>query len=352
MKLTIFILFILISVIPSLSIKITVINIISIVWFVFSLIYVLYIYYKKDKEYDIRYTNKYCEYIPNNRSPEFLGFLLDGHVKKEHLISSILDLIRKKIISIGKFEDTNEYVLVNNKQNSEYISKTENYLIKWLFNSVGNGEYVTFNQIRRDSTKNSGYFYYCYKEYKELVNFESAKYNFFESKKDLLENIFVYFIVSYLITAYNIFIVHNYIVAIIIFILTTAFIIYVNKFYKRTKEANREYEEWKAFSRFTKEKKGIVADYDKVSYELCIVYSPILKTINEMMSTIKKREDVSKSNFLSSYKLGIVNKLVYILSNSIKTAETQALLYAKNNGSSSSRRLKNDKKIEIIFDKE
>lgn len=343
---------ILIYFIPDVELKKMVINVITGSWFIFTIIYFINVYFKKDKEYDNKFKARHCKYIPNNRSPETLGFMLEGSVKENHLLAAIKELMRKKVILIGRFRDNNEYVLVNKKSTAMFLSESESYIVKWFFENIGNGEYVTFNQIKKEASKNSGYFNSCYRDYIELVNFECAKYSFFESKKVLLDNIFFYFFLSYIFVIYNFFVVDHYLIACIMFVITSLFLIYVNKFFKRTVEISREYDEWMAFKRWIIEDKSATRDYDLKTFEMCIVYAKLLKVNKYISNMVFTRKDTTKSNFVSCYKFGIIDELDLILNRGIKSSAVAMVLLGRNRGISTSRKLKNDKVIEIIYERE
>lgn len=352
MKLVIFILTMLIYFIPIVTLKITIISVISYLWFIFTIIYIVNVYKNRDREYDNKFKGLYCKVIPNNRSPETLGFLLDGSVKEDHLLASLKDLMRKKVILIGRFKDNNEYVLIYKKATSNFLSKSETYLVRWFFENIGNGEYVTFKQLKKEGSNNSGYFNSCYKEYVELVNLECARYNFFESKKDLLDNMLFYFVFSFILVIYNSIVSLNYIYAGIIFVIASLFVVYVNSFFKRTIESSREYDEWMAFKRWIKDDPDSVIDYDIDSLELTIVYAKILKVNKYIKNIIIKRKDTAKNNFISCYKFGIIDELDCILNRGIKSSSVAMILLGRNRGISTSRKLRNDKVIEIIYERE
>lgn len=351
-KLVIFILTMLIYFIPIVTLKITIISVISYLWFIFTIIYIVNVYKNRDREYDNKFKGLYCKVIPNNRSPESLGFLLDGSVKEDHLLASLKDLMRKKIILIGRFKDNNEYVLVSKKAMLHFLSKSEAYLMRWFFENIGNGEYVTFKQLKREGTNNSGYFNSCYKEYIELVNLECARYSFFESKKALLDNMLFYFVISYIFVMYNAFVSHNFMIAGLMFVVTSLFVVYVNSFFKRTLESSREYDEWKAFKRWIKEIPNSISDYDIDSLELTIVYAKLLKVDKYVKNIVVNRKDTKKNNFISCYKFGILDELDKILNTEIRSSAIAMVLLGKNRGISSSRKLRNDKIIEIIYERE
>lgn len=353
MKIFVFLVFLSVYFIPNVFIKELVINIASIIWFIFTIFYVIYVYYSKDKEYESNYTSLYCENIPSNKEPEILGVLLTCSVKKEYFIAELMELIRKKSIFIGKSKKRNDYVLIDNFKSSYSLSKSEKFMKKWLLNDIGTDGVVFLNSISKSAKKNSGYFSSCYHEWEDLVNFDSVKYNLFENKKNFIEQVLLYFLSSYLFVIYNIFITKNYIVAFIIFILATSFLIYVNNFYKRTKEANREYSEWMAFKRYIQKPSNVIDEYDNDTLCMYGMYSKVLGTNKEFKRILNKKykrdkEEIEKNMLLIAIQTGVMDEIDKVLSSAIEKSELLTILYAKNKGSCSLSKSKYNDEIVLI----
>jgi hypothetical protein len=282
-----------------------------------------------------------------------IGFLLTCSIKKEYLVASIMELIRKDVIRIGKLKEKKDYVLIHNRSSVVQLSKGEKYIIKWLFHDIGDELQVTFNRIKKEASKNCGYFSYCYHEWADIVNFEAAKYNFFESKKSFMNNMLLYFGISYILVLYNILLVNHYIIAIVIFILTTLFIIYTSTFYKRTREANREYEEWMAFKRYILKKDNIIHEYDEHTLCMYAIYSKVLKLDKEFISILRKRykndkELVNENMLLKAINMGIMQEIDKAISSGIKMSEFATILFAKNHGNQAIRRVACNDKVTLI----
>lgn len=335
MKAFVFILLVGLYFIPSVVFKRVVIDIFSIIWFIITFIYFLYIYYKKDKEYESSFKEEYCLTAPSCSPPEVIGFLLTCSVKKEYLTASIIELIRKKAISINK--GSKDYYLIDNKNSKQYLTRTELYIKKWLFKCIGDGDKVSFGLIKKESKNNSGYFYSCYHEWVDLVHFDCARYNFFESKKEVIEQTLLYFATSYVLALYNILITHNYLISILILIITTLFIIYVNNFYRRNKETNREYEEWMAFKRYIQKEDNHLNEYDNNTLGIYSVYAKVLNVNLEFRNILKKKAKENKNIYEDDPILpyicsDVIDNLDKILVKGIKRSVVANILFVRNGG--------------------
>lgn len=333
------------------------INAINIVWFLFSCFYIGYIYFKEDKEYDNSKKIDYMTTIPSDKPPEIIGFLMSCSIKKEYLIASIMELIRKEVILIGKINKSNKYVLIHNNKVHIPLSKAENYVIKWLFHDIGNDSQVSIDSIKKHANKSNGYFHSCYHEWSDIVNIEGAKYNFFESKKNFIETIFVYFITSYVMSLYNMFGSSNLMIGILMFILTTLFVIYTNTFYKRTKDGNIEHNEWMAFKRYISKYDNTIHEYGIYTLSMYGIYSKVLGVENEYRNILRKKyetnkEDVDTNMLLCAINTGVIDILDKTISGAISRSELMYAFSSRNKGNSYSRRKSGAYKYTLITEKE
>ena len=84
----------------------------------------------------------------------------------------------------------------------------------------------------------------------------------------------VYFVVSYILALYNSIFIGNYMMSIAIGLFTTIFIVYTNKFTKRTKETNLEYKKWMAFIKYIKKPDNTFHEAD--SSDIAKLYGDLL----------------------------------------------------------------------------
>jgi len=328
-------------------------NALNIFWFIVSITLFIYIYITRDKEYESNYKEEYEYDFPSERNPEILGVLMTGDTRERFFIASVFELIRKNAIRIAKINGKKDYVLIQNNKYKGELSKGEFYIIKWLFHYMGNDYEVSLSKITEDAKKNSGFFSYCYHEWANLVEVDAAGLNIFESKGSLFTDMLVYFIISYALVIYNIALVNNYVLAIIIVILNTLFLVYTNKFIKRTREANLEYLKWKAFIRYIMKPDNKLHEMDSESLAKLCVYSKVLKLDKEFYKIYNRSRNINDNQLLVAINENIIKVLDKAISKGVKYSEIATnIFYSKNKGSTKiiKRRFNND--VTFIYDKE
>ena len=333
MKTVIFIVFFSLYFIPATLIRDRVISVFSVLWFVFTIIYVIYIYNNRDKEYEKTYMEEYYKSLPSNISPEILGYLLTCSTKKEYLTAVIMDLIRKESIKVRK--EKKDYILIDNNEFDIYLSKSQLYIKKWFFKSMGNRKEVSFTDIKNEAKYNSGYFSYCYNEWMSLLNIECARYDFFENKKDIIEFMLFYTSISILFILYNIFLTYNYIVAVLMLVAIIGFIIYINNFYRRNKESNEEYEEWMAFKRYLEKELNNIEKINTDTLATYSVYAKILGLNKEFDDAIRNKTNkkiFEENELLSLISSNAIEELDKIISFSVRKSFISTLFLVRNNG--------------------
>ena len=156
----------------------------------------------------------------------------------------------------------------------------------------------------------------------------------------------LFFVISYLLVLYNIFLLQSYIIAMLIFTFTTGFLIYVNSFYRRNKESNREYEEWLAFKRFIQKKNNSLDDLSVDTLATYAVYTKVLGVYKEFKNILlkkysKDKEQIESNILLYSICLGIMDDIDKILQDGIKISILANIMFAKNHGCKTMRKLNN-----------
>jgi len=107
------------------------------------------IYIKYDKEFKPDFNEKYYRDFPSYIHPTTLSYLFNRKITNDALSASILDLIRKKVITYEKISSKN-YKLNNNSQNFTNLSDVENRLLKLIFNNKNN---IELTELKRDAKK-------------------------------------------------------------------------------------------------------------------------------------------------------------------------------------------------------
>jgi hypothetical protein len=323
---------------------------IDIFWLIVSIVMFVYIYLNKDKEYASDFKEKYYESIPSEKYPEILGIMMVGDAKENFFVASIFELIRKNAIKIAITSDKKDYILVNNTQNSGPLTKGEYYIIKWLFHYLGNDYQVLLSIIKKQARKNSGFFSYCFHEWANIVEVDAAQQNIFESKGSLFNDALVYFIISYVLCAYNAIFINNYLLAILIGALSTVFIIYTNSFKKRTKEANTDYVKWRAFINYVKKPDNNLHELDANTLSKLAVCLKVLKMEKYFAQIYSKSRTHSGNQLLVGIDKGVINDLDRAISKGIKYSEIATnILFSKNRGNIQEYRRVYNQDFEYIY---
>lgn len=325
----------------------------NIFWFIGSAILVIYIYITKDKEHKSNYKKEFEYEFPSDRYPEILGFMMIGDTRERFFIASVFELIRKNAIRIARTNDNKDYILIQNNNYRGNLSKGEFYILKWLFHYLGNDYEVPLSKITQDSKKNSGFFSYCYHEWANLVEVDAAGLNIFESKGSLFIDLLIYFIISYVLALYNFLLINNVILAIVVGIINTGILIYMNTFIKRTKETNLEYEKWKAFIRYVKKYDNNLHELNSSDLAKLCVYSKVLKLDKDFYKIYGRSRETNDNQLLVAINENVIKVLDKALSRGIKYSKIATnIFYSKNKGNSKiiRRRFNND--ITFIYDKE
>ncbi|MDD4831696.1 MAG: DUF2207 domain-containing protein [Bacilli bacterium] len=326
-------------------------NALNIFWFIFSTFMFIYIYINKDKEYESGFKDKYYKDIPSDKTPELLGYLLTGEAKERFFIASVFELIRKNVIKIAK--SNKDYILVYNLKHRESLSKGEYYIIKWLFHLLGNDYEVPLSKIKEESKRNSGFFSFCFHEWANIIEVDAAQQNIFENKGSIFMDSLVYFLISYVLAIYNAILTNNYILAILIGIGTSIFIIYTNSFKKRTKESNLEYEKWEAFKRYLKSSECTLNDMDSKEFLKIFVYSKVLKIEKNFKSIMKRSRERDDDQLFVAINLGIIDELDRAISRGIKYSEMATnIFFSKNKGVTQILRKRYNDNITFIYNKD
>jgi len=107
------------------------------------------IYLKYDKELESDFNEKYYRDIPRDIHPTTLSYLFNRKITNDALSASILDLIRKKVITYEKLSSKN-YKLYNNSENFANLSDIENRLLKLIFNDKNK---IELKELKKNAKK-------------------------------------------------------------------------------------------------------------------------------------------------------------------------------------------------------
>lgn len=301
------------------------------VYLVLLVLLFVYTYIKYDKELKTNFDMEYNREFINDYDVTNIEYLFDKKITEKAFSTSILNLIYKKNIKIEQI-DKKDYKLI--KVNTDNLSESEEYLMKMIFDNIGNKEYVLLSQIKKYAKEIHGTtseFLTSFTTWQNKVTSESIKNNFYESntKIKVLGVLFslVGCLVFYVMGRFNGFNLFS----IIIFICALVFMIYVLVFNKRTKRGAEDYRKWKAFKRFLED----FGRFDEkelpeiVLWERYLVYANIFgiadkvgKTMKIKFNEINTNNQYSNGDLLFDYMMW--NNLNYSINNTVRSSVSTA----------------------------
>lgn len=301
------------------------------VYLVLLVLLFVYIYIKYDKELKTNFDMEYNREFINDYDVTNIEYLFDKKITEKAFSTSILNLIYKKNIKIEQI-DKKDYKLI--KVNTDNVSESEEYLMKMIFDNIGNKEYVLLSQIKKYAKEIHGTtseFLTSFTTWQNKVTSESIKNNFYESNTKIKVLGVLFSLVGYLVfyvmvrfNGFNLF-------SIIIFICALVFMIYVLIFNKRTKSGAEDYQKWKAFKRFLED----FGRFDEkelpeiVLWERYLVYANIFgiadkvgKTMKIKFNEINTNNQYSNGDLLFDYMMW--NNLNHSINNTVRSSVSTA----------------------------
>ena len=301
------------------------------VYLVLLVLLFVYTYIKYDKELKTNFDMEYNREFINDYDVTNIEYLFDKKITEKAFSTSILNLIYKKNIKIEQI-DKKDYKLI--KVNTDNVSESEEYLMKMIFDNIGNKEYVLLSQIKKYAKEIHGTtseFLTSFTTWQNKVTSESIKNNFYESNTKIKVLGVLFSLVGYLVfyvmgrfNGFNLF-------SIIIFICALVFMIYVLIFNKRTKRGAEDYQKWKAFKRFLED----FGRFDEkelpeiVLWERYLVYANIFgiadkvgKTMKIKFNEINTNNQYSNGDLLFDYMMW--NNLNYSINNTVRSSVSTA----------------------------
>ncbi|MEG1506678.1 MAG: DUF2207 domain-containing protein [Bacilli bacterium] len=227
-------------------------RIMTISYILLIIIFWVLIYFKYDKERKSNFLNKYNREFIDDYNVEVIDYLMNKNITSNAMSASIMNLIYKKNIIVEEIQGKKkkEYTFI--LKNKDKINDTEEYLINFLFNTVGTNNSFTTEDLKKyaGGTKTCNEFMDSFTKWKNKVIEDGKKENFFElhSKQIIFSLIFIILavIIMVYINGHNI----AYPLSYIIPFLAVFFFIYTLMVTKKTVKGIEHYSKWKAFKNF------------------------------------------------------------------------------------------------------
>lgn len=235
---------------------------IFVTWFI-GLIFILYkIYVKYDKEYKAQFDGKYFRDIPNSYGPEIVSYLMYKNINNNSFSASILELIRKKVLILEEIEvekkkfignkKEKDYKLTKKLDNDSQISDTEKIILDLIIDEIGNGKYVTLNEITDYSKdyKHAKHFMSSYDSWKNKSEINAIEKHFYEDITSAKIKGVLYSLIVPIISFITILSELSLGIFYFFNIVSIISIIYFISITKRTINGNEDYAKWNGLKNF------------------------------------------------------------------------------------------------------
>lgn len=288
----------------------------------------IYVYKKYDKERKPKFVGEYNREFIDDYNVEVIDYLMKQQITSNAMSASIMNLIYKKNIEAEKLvEEKNGYKFT--LKNRDNLNETENYLVDFLFTTVGSDNTFTTKQLKKyaSSTHTCDKFMSSYTKWQKKVIEDGKKEAFYDNLGGrfgyglimLLIAFIIYFFGTYVFLVENI-LLHTLIISAIIFI------IYIACIKRKSEKGIEHYARWKAFKKFledfgtfdTKELPEIIL------WERYLVYATIFglaDKVEKAMNVKIKELEISDSSYYGNtyvyvHDLGISS----VINNAVNSA--------------------------------
>lgn len=313
-------------------------------YLIFLIVMWIYIYVKFDKEYKADFKNKYNREFIDDYNVEVIDYLFNKNITPNAMSASIMNLVYKKNISVEEIpSDKKKKEYTFKLLNKENLSKSEEYLIEFLFDTVGNGSEFTTKKLKDYAKSTSSYstFTSKYSTWKNNVIQEGQQQNFYESNTKIKFIGLIIALIGGLIFVTNILCNTDILIAYAIIIPIVIFAIYIMTFNRRTKSGNEDYAKWKAFKNFLNDFGTFdIKELPEIAlWERYMVYATIFglaKKVQKSMNVYIQELDPNGTLYPYYYNSWMYYDLNYAVADSVNSAVNSAVNYSINTANANS----------------
>lgn len=233
------------------------------IWLIGLIVIVYKFYNKNDKEYRSKFNGKYFRDFPEEYTPSTVSYLMNKSISNLSFNAGILDLIRKKAITIEEVT-IDKKGLFKNKQQKDYklsrnmnfnldtLSTSEKKLFNLLIGTVGNGDYVILGDMKEFSKDydNAKRLISGYDSWRYACEKEAETEEFYENTKKEKTNCILYSLIFIPITFLALLCGSNMGRVLLMDLFGILAIIYFTSTTKRTKKGNEQCHKWKGLKNF------------------------------------------------------------------------------------------------------
>lgn len=304
----------------------------TIVFYILLVSGFIYVYIKYDKERKSQFILKYNREFIDDYNVEVVDYLMNHKITENALSASIMNLIYKKNIkaeAIAEKKDSYTFTLLNR----DNCNETENSLLDFLFNTIGNGTTFTTIELKKyaSSTRTCQKFMSSYTNWKNKVIKDGRNQEFFENKKNYIWLPFLLLFFSMFLQFY---ITNNNVelpLAFASIVFAIIFLIYCLTCTKKTKKGIEHYAKWKAFKNFLNDFGNFSVKElpEIILWERYLVYATVFgladKVEKAMNVKIKEFENVDSMDFYmynNLYNLHIASMITSSMHSAISSSQT------------------------------
>lgn len=312
------------------------------IWLIGLIVIVYKFYNKNDKEYRSEFNGKYFRDFPEEYTPSTVSYLMNKSINNLSFNAGILDLIRKKAITIEEVT-IDKKGLFKNKQQKDYklsrnmnfnldtLSTSEKKLFNLLIGTVGNGDYVILGDMKEFSKdyNNAKRLISGYDSWRYACESEAEAEEFYENTKKEKTNCILYSLIFIPITFLALLCGSNVGRVLLIDLFGILAIIYFSSATKRTKKGNEQYHKWKGLKNF-------LADFGRLDekdlpeiklWERYLVYATMFGLAVKVQNAMKM--NLERMNYSDNIDFTYLYFDNYYFSNSMTNAVNSSLSSAR-----------------------
>lgn len=225
------------------------IQILALGYVIIMVVYFIYLYIRYDKEYESDFDHKYNREFIDDYGVEVIDYLNNKYITPNAMSASIMNMIYKKNIKCEELEKNDYNFTLISREN---LSDSENKLVNFLFNEIGNGTTFTIKGLKKyaKSTKTCTKFTSSYEDWKNSVVSKGKSENFWEDSVPPKILATFYAILGIALFIYSVGTIEDFAYSHFVIIPSIIFLIYVIGFRKKTLKGINHYKRWNAFKNF------------------------------------------------------------------------------------------------------
>ena len=248
----------------------------------------------------------YYRELPSDATPAVVSFLMNFRVEPRDLMATLIDLVRKKHVSVEKQKKPSgkkkeDFVFRLKRQDREELQPHEQSLVEWLFDELGNNGLLSLADLKKTAkeTKSAKAFRKRWEEWQKEVQ-NAAKERGYVLVRE--KTVYTWMLLA---TVLQIFVIFRFLPDswnwTFLCVLPLPF--FKPKRYRRTVLGSNEYNKWNAFKRFVRDYSQIASREPLAVYlwEHYFVYAIPLGVAKRMNAISRIRINGEEDSFASSF---------------------------------------------------